>query len=44
MAKKITIGLSVKEFREAAREVEKYKKELNQKIQEFCKVLLQYGK
>lgn len=44
MAKKITIGLSAKEFREAAWQVEQYKKGLNQKIQEFCKVLLQYGR
>lgn len=43
MAKKITIGLSAKEFREAARQIEQYKKELNQKIQKFCEVLLQYG-
>lgn len=43
MSKKISIGLSAREFREAARQVEQYKKEMNQKIKEFCKVLLQYG-
>ncbi len=44
MAKKITIGLSAKEFRDAARQVEQYKQELNRKVEEFCKALAQYGK
>lgn len=43
MSKKITIGLSAKEFRDAARQVEQYKKDLNRKNEEFCRRLVATG-
>lgn len=43
MAKKITIGLSAKEFREAARQIERYKEELNRKVEIFAHRLADEG-
>lgn len=43
MSKKITIGLSAKEFQNAARQLEQYKKELNQKVELFVHRLADEG-
>lgn len=43
MAKKITIGLSAKEFREAARQIERYKEELTRKVELFVHRLADEG-
>lgn len=39
MAKKIIIGLSAKEFREAAKQIRQYQNDLNRKCEELCRRL-----
>ena len=43
MAKKITIGLSVKEIQNAIKEIEAYQNDLNCKCEELCRRLTDAG-
>lgn len=43
MSKKITIGLSAREFREAAKQVRQYQADLNRKCEELCRRLTAEG-
>lgn len=43
MAKKIAIGLSAKEFREAAKQICRYQNDLNRKCEELCRRLTVEG-
>lgn len=43
LSRKISFGLSVREIKQTVRAIERYKKELNNKIEEFCKAIIVFG-
>ncbi|WP_394919019.1 hypothetical protein [uncultured Robinsoniella sp.] len=43
MSKKISFGLSIREIKQTVNAIERYKKDLNSKVKEFCQALVMFG-
>lgn len=43
LSKKISFGLSIREIKQTVNAIERYKKDLNSKVKEFCQALVMFG-